>query len=170
MTQKEFDEKLADIKKAEKEYNVKVDVTDIYDKDHLDCAWYGGTVATIKRNDGWEIIISAIGDIRLDGRVNGEEFYFVDKGNGGRLRYELNMTDEELHSLLNEENTETKDYLYCGNNNWFEFDFKSPNDAIIDLGGIDCYNVIDDNILDNLDGASIEYYLNELDLYLLTNS
>ena len=170
MTQTEFDKRLADIKKSEKTFDVKI-TTHIYDKDQLDCSWYGGTVATIKRNDGWEIIISAIGDIRLNGRVDGEEFEFVDKNNSGKLYCELYWIDDEnLRSLLDKDESESEDYLEFGNNNWFEFDFRTPNGEFIDLGGVFCDNVIDDNILDNLNEESIEYYLNELNTYLMLDN
>ena len=47
MTQKEYELALSKIMSQEKTYDVKIHISDIIDKDHLDCSWYGGEVATI---------------------------------------------------------------------------------------------------------------------------
>ena len=74
MTQKEYELALSKIMSQGKTYGVKIHISDIIDKDHLDCTWYGGEVATIQY-EGYIITIGAYGDIRLSGTINGEEIY-----------------------------------------------------------------------------------------------
>lgn len=147
MTQKEYELALSKIMSQEKTYGVKIHISDIIDKDHLDCTWYGGEVATIQY-EGYIITIGAYGDIRLGGVINGEEIYVNDKNNGGEVYHELGrkLNDDQLYSLLHSE--DENNYLCFENNNWFEVDLISPSDEWIDLCFAD--NVLDDNLLDCL--------------------
>ena len=153
MTQKEYELALSKIMSQEKTYGVKIHISDIIDKDHLDCTWYGGEVATIQY-EGYIITIGAYGDIRLSGTINGEEIYINDKNNGGEVYNELGrkLNDETLDELL--ESEDENNYLCFQNNNWFEVDLISPNGEWIDLCSAD--NVLDDNLLDCL--MNISYY------------
>lgn len=145
ITQTEFEKRLLDIKRQEEKYGVEINITDLIDKDHLDCTWYGGEVGTIKY-DGYTITIGACGDIRLCGMVDGEEVNIKDK-NGGYVYDELGakVDDDKLHSLLTGYG-EGNDYLVFENNNWFEVDLITPDGKWIDLSYAD--NVLDDNLLD----------------------
>lgn len=151
MTQAEFEKRLADIKAQEEKYGVEIHITDLIDKDHLDCVWYGGQVGTIKYDD-YIITIGAYGDIRLCGMVNGERVDIKDKNNGGRV-YEVlgaNIDDDRFHALLYGLNDDL-DYLVFENNNWFEVDLISPKGEWVDLCGAD--NVLDDNLLECFSGV-----------------
>lgn len=160
MTQTEFDNKLAQIKEQEAKYNVTINISDIIDKDHLNCVWYGGEVGTIKTSDGYTITIGAYGDIRLYGVVDGEDIYVKDKNNGGYVYNEIGhkVDDTRLHHLV-DGGTDNGDYLEYENNNWFEVDIISPDGKWIDL----CYadNVLDDDLLDCFLG--IETYFEYID-------
>lgn len=112
---------------------------DLHDSNHLDCLWYGGGVAWIDFPDGWQLIVEANGDIRIDCEVDGKEVYFVDKVNGGSAYYELGRDFDD---------SDVDKFVY-GNNNWFEVNAISPDGEFIDLFGAD--NVLDDNILDALE-------------------
>ena len=159
MTQKEYELALSKIMSQEKTYGVKIHISDIIDKDHLDCTWYGGEVATILY-EGYTITIGAYGDIRLNGIINGEEIYIKDKNNGGEVYHELGrkLNDETLHEHLNSE--DENNYLCFENNNWFEVDLVSPNGEWIDLCSAD--NVLDDNLLDCL--MNISYYFEYVEM------
>lgn len=150
MWQCDFEAKIASIKKQEEKFGVKITITQLIDKDHLDCTWYGGEVCNIRRNDGWVITIGAYGDIRLAGKVRGNDIYVVDKNNSGRVYDELGniMDDDLLKELID------KGELIFENNNWFEVDLISPSGSWVDLCGAD--NVLDDDLLDNL--VDIEAY------------
>lgn len=162
MTQKEFEERIKKIKKQEQKYGVKIEIINMIDKDHLDCIWYGGEVGRIIYKD-YSIVISAAGEIRLSGKINGEEVRFVDKNNYGRLYEDLaidyNIDDEKFYALLDGYPDSFKgdenNYLEFGNNNWFEFDLISPEGEWIDL--CDADNVLENNLLDCFEG--IEWYL-----------
>ena len=154
MTQAEFEKKLLDIKQQEEKYGVEIHITDLIDKDHLDCIWYGGEVGTIKY-DGYIITIGAYGDVRLCGTIGGEEINIKDKNNGG-YAYDVlgaKIDDEKLHALLTGYG-EGNDYLAFENNNWFEVDLISPDGKWIDLCGAD--NVLDNDLLDCF--SNIETY------------
>ena len=159
MTQKEYELALSKIMSQEKTYGVKIHISDIIDKDHLDCTWYGGEVATIQY-EGYIITIGAYGDIRLSGIINGEEIYIKDKNNGGEVYNELGhkLNDETLHELL--ESEDENNYLCFQNSNWFEVDLISPNGEWIDLFCAD--NVLDDNLLDCL--MNISYYFEYVEM------
>lgn len=146
MTQEEFNNKLAEIKQQEEKYGVEIHITDLIDKDHLDCTWYGGEVGTIKYN-GYVITIGAYGDVRLFGQIDGREVDIKDKNNAGRIYKELGsqLDDAKLYALLNGDRKK-EDYLVFDNNNWFEVDLISPDGRWIDLCCAD--NVLSDNLLD----------------------
>lgn len=155
MTKKEFKKKLRKIKNQEEKFGVKITITDLIDKDHLNCIWYGGEVGIIETPSGYTITIGAYGDIRLYGFINSEPIDIKDKSNSGSVYHEIGnkVNDKLLHKLLwyDKENN----YLEYENNNWFEVDLISPDGELIDL----CYtdNVLDDNLLDCFLG--IETYL-----------
>lgn len=67
MTQEEFDKRMKEIKDQEKKLGVEIKITQLIDKDHLDCVWYGGEVGRIKYK-GYSIVISAYGDIQIFGK------------------------------------------------------------------------------------------------------
>ena len=159
MTQKEYELALSKIMSQEKTYDVKIHISDIIDKDHLDCTWYGGEVATILY-EGYTITIGAYGDIPLNGIINREEIYIKDKNNGGEVYHELGrkLNDETLHELLNSEDENNQ--LCFENSNWFEVDLISPNGEWIDLCSAD--NVLDDNLLDCL--MNISYYFEYVEM------
>ena len=146
MTQSEFGCRLANIMSQEKMLDVKINITQLIDKDHLDCTWYGGEVGTITLSDGYVITIGAYGDIRLYGNIDGEEITVVDKSNGGRVYDELGarLDDDMLHALFDSDDAQR--YLAFENNNWFEVDLISPTGQWIDLCGAD--NVLPDNLLE----------------------
>lgn len=154
MSQEQYELTLSKIMSQEKTYGVKINITDIIDKDHLDCTWYGGEVATVLYK-GYIITIGAYGDIRLGGIINGSEVYIKDKNNGGAVYQELGrkLNDDQLHSLLN--GGDENNYLCFENNNWFEVDLISPDGEWIDL----CYadNILDDNLLDCLKDVSVYF-------------
>lgn len=112
---------------------------DLHDPNHLDCLWYGGGVAWIKFPDGWELVVEANGEIRIDCEVDGKEVYFVDKVNLGSAYEELGRDFDD---------SDVDKFVY-GNNNWFEVNAISPDGEFIDLFNAD--NVLDDNILDALE-------------------
>lgn len=160
MTQTEFESKLAKIKEQEKKYNVTINITDIIDKDHLDCVWYGGEVGTIKTSDGYTLSIGAYGDIRMHGVIDGEYFDIKDKNNTGYVYEEIGykVDDSKLHQLLNECG-DNGDYLDYEDNNWFEVNVISPKGQFVDL----CYadNVLADDLLDCF--LDIETYFEYID-------
>ena len=155
MTKKEFKKKLRKIKDQEEKYGVKITITDLIDKDHLNCIWYGGEVGFIETPSGYTITIGAYGDIRLYGFIKSEPIDIKDKSNSGSVYHEIGdkVNDKRLHKLLwsDKENN----YLEYENNNWFEVDLISPDGEWIDL----CYadNVLDDDLLDCF--LDIETYL-----------
>lgn len=155
MTKKEFEKKLRKIKNQEEKFGVKITITDLIDKDHLNCVWYGGEVGTIKTPNGYTITIGAYGDIRLYGFINSEPIDIKDKSNSGSVYREIGdkVDDKRLHKLF--ESDKEYDYLEYSNNNWFEVDLISPDGEWIDL----CYadNVLDDDLLDCF--LDIETYL-----------
>ena len=162
MTQQEFEKRIKKIKEQEQKYNVKIEIVNMIDKDHLDCIWYGGEVGRIIYKN-YSIVILAAGEIRLSGKINGEEVRFVDKNNYGRLYEDLaidyNIDDEKFYALLDgyldSFKGDENNYLEFGNNNWFEFDLISPEGEWIDL--CDADNVLENNLLDCFEG--IEWYL-----------
>lgn len=146
ITQTEFEKRLLDIKRQGEKYGVEINITDLIDKDHLDCTWYGGEVGTIKY-DGYTITIGAYGDIRLCGMVDGEIIDIKDKHNGGSAYDVLGskVDDDRLDALLTGY-VDGNDYLVFENNNWFEVNVISPDGQWIDFCGAD--NVLDNNLLD----------------------
>lgn len=149
MTEQEYNKTLAAIKAQEKKLGVTIEITDIIDKDHLNCTWYGGEVGRIIGYKGYTIVIGAYGDIRLTGRVNGEYVDIKDKSNGGSVYNELGskLDDAGLAGCLNNAMTgeDDENMLEFDNNNWFEVDLIGPDGKWIDLCGAD--NVLDDDLL-----------------------
>lgn len=159
---KDFISELEQIRHQEKTFDIEINISDIIDKDHLDCIWYGGEVGTIKYKN-YTIVIGAYGDIRLSGKINGEDIYVVDKNNGGEVYNSLGhlLDDDKLKQLLSpmSEDFDKDNYLEFKDNNWFEVDLISPEGKWIDLSGSD--NVLDDNLLDCFTG--IETYFEYVD-------
>ena len=151
MTQAEFDRRMASIKAQEAELGVKIEITDLHDKDHLRCDWYGGVVGTITFPDEWKVLIEARGDIRLYGVVDGEEINIKDKSNGGRVYDELKdkLDDASLKKLLS---SDGENFLQYDNNNWFEFNVESPDGQFHDMG-MWTDNVLDDDLLACFEGV-----------------
>lgn len=162
MTQEEFEKRMKEIKNQEKKYDVEIEITQLIDKDHLDCIWYGGEVGRI-RYKGYSIVISAYGEIRIYGTINGQYVDVVDKNNYGRiyeaLAIEYGIDDDSLYSLLkdcpNSFKGNENNYLEYGYNNWFEVDLISPDGEWIDLCGAD--NVLENNLLDCFEDVE-EYF------------
>lgn len=147
MTKKKFEEKLRKIKAQEEKYGVTIEITDIIDRNHLNCVWYGGKVGRIQTPSGYTITIGAYGDIRLNGIIDGEEINIKDKSNGGSVYGEIGhkVDDNRLKTLLTADESD-ENYLRYDNNNWFEVDLISPSGEWIDLFYTD--NVLDDDLLD----------------------
>lgn len=150
MTQVEFEKKLSDIKQQEEKYGVEIRITDLIDKDHLDCVWYGGEVGTIECKDGWIITIGAHGYIRLTGMLDGYgEVDIKDESNSGYVYREIGslLNDEKLYSCLYGK-ADSNDWLCFENNNWFEVDLISPSGQWIDLCSCDNDNILSNNLLE----------------------
>ena len=114
-------------------------------------------------------MISAIGDIRLNGILdNGEEISFKDKCNGGSAYKELALTygldDASLnHYIGSDTENPAVGYLAYENNNWLEFDLITPDKKFIDLGML-ADNVLEDNVLDAFQPLS--FYTRFVDTYI----
>ena len=164
MTHQQFEQRLKKIKDQEKKYGVEIEISDIIDKDHLDCVWYGGEVGTIKYK-GYTVVIAAYGDIRIDAVINGEPFDIKDKNNGGVVYEEIgNLIDDAKLAEL--ENADlTGDYIRYENNNWFEFDIIDPDGKYIDC----CYmdNVINDDLIECFSEA--DFYIGIIEQYKKEN-
>lgn len=168
MTQREFDDKLKHIKEQEEKFGVKIEIAQLLDKDHLDCIWYGGEVGSIAYK-GYSIVISAAGEIRLYGKLNGEEVSFVDKNNCGLyedLAIDYDIDDEKFYALIygypDSFKGDENNYLEFENNNWFEVDLFSPEGEWIDLGYAD--NVLDNNLLECFGGVESYFEWVELEI------
>ena len=157
MLGEEFVNKIAEIYRPEQTNKAEIKITDLIDQNHLNCIWYGGQVGYIVI-DGWCVTIEARGDIRIQGKINGEEFDVVDKRNGGAVYEELGhkIDDEILNRLI--QNPDPDNFIEFGNNNWFEFNIETPEGIFVDCCGYD--NVIDsDNLLECFDDI---YYYKEI--------
>lgn len=109
----------------------ELEVVDFIDSDHLDCLWYGGTVATVKYK-GNIFSLEARGDVSatLLDEENNEFCYVKDKRNGGCFYEQIKgylKNDNELHKAV-EENR-----LVFGDNNWYEIFVTSPECNFYDL-------------------------------------
>lgn len=147
-----FDGRMTAIMAQQKKLGVKIEITDLIDKDHLDCTWYGGEIGRIVMADGWTILIEAHGEIRLHGEVKEHGYIdIVDKNNGGRVFTEIGYwcDDDELYRLL--ESCDEQDSLEFGNNNWFECNVLSPTGQFFDMCWAD--NILDDNVLECFEHA-----------------
>lgn len=157
----DFQNILKQIKEQEKKHDVIInfDSSNIRDKDHLNCIWYGGEVGSITYR-GYEIVIGAYGDISIGGMLKGKEFDFKDKNNSGRAFDEFGsiINDKSLKELISSQ--DSKNYLNFENNNWFEVDLIDPHDKWIDLFNYD--HILSDNILECFE--HIEDYFEYVDL------
>ena len=145
MNKKEFSDSLKRIKENEKKYNVKIDITDIIDYEHLDCSFYGGEVGSITFPDGAIIVIETFGEIRLCGIIDNKPVEIVDKANQGIFKKsDIQLTDSLLDKLLN--SADSSNYLAFGNNNWFQANLITPSGEWIDLTETD--NILSDNLLE----------------------
>ena len=166
MTQEEFDKRMKEIKNQEKKFGVEIEITQLIDKDHLDCVWYGGEVGRIKYK-GYSIVISAYGDIRIYGKIKGQYVAVKDKGNNGSaydvLARDYHLDDDAFYALAREYPDSFKgdknNLLEFENNNWFEVDLISPSGEWIDLCFAD--NVLSNNLLDCF--TNVEDYFEYVD-------
>lgn len=155
MTGEQFVDKIAKIFSPENTKGAKIKIMDLIDQNHLNCLWYGKTVGYIEI-DNWIVSIEANGDVRIQGKFEGEEFDIVDKNDGGRVYQELGnkIDDTALERLIG--NPEPDNFIEFGNNNWFEFNVITPDGIFIDCFDYD--NVLDsDNLLECFD--NIDYYI-----------
>lgn len=161
MTQRDFNKRLREIKKQEEKYGVKIyfDGSNVRDKDHLNCIWYGGEVGSIDYK-GYEIVIGAYGDICIGGIIKGAEFNYKDRNNSGRAFDEFgsNINDKSLKDLISSQ--DNNNYLSFENNNWFEVNLIGPCGKWISL--CNCDNILSDNILECFE--HIEDYFKYVDL------
>lgn len=164
MTQKEFDQKMQEIMAQEEKFGVKIKISQLIDKDHLDCIWYGGEVGSIEYR-GYKIVIGAYGEIRICGKFKGEEVEFADKNSTGEIYRSLGVDyeidDDALFALNSGESDYT--YLYYENNNWFEVNLISPDGKFIDLSTNRCSfdNVLEGDLLDCF--SSVDDYFKYVD-------
>lgn len=167
MTTDEFNEKLSRIMAQKKQYGINIVISDMHDKDHLDCVWYGGEVGYIEYR-GYKVLIEARGDIRLEGRLpNGKTVYIKDKRNGGSVYGEIgHIIDDAEYKRLLANSTEAPEYLAYENNNWFEYNIQTPSGMVIDMCWAD--NVIDDDLLDNF--TEVSFYLDRVDELILSEA
>ena len=158
-----MNEELNFLKEEEEKSGVKITIKQFIDKNHLDCIWYGGEVASISYK-GYTITIGAYGDIILDGRVNGRDFYVKDKENAGWVYNELGseLDDERFYALADCEPKPGDDFIDIVSSNWFEVNLIDPDGNWIDLGFFE--NVLQNNLLDNLHGVS--EYTDMVDEYI----
>lgn len=136
------------LKEQEEQYGVKIRVPpeNIIDSKHLDCFWYGGEIGHIEYK-GYKIVIGAYGDRRVEGKINGQHFFYKSKDN--RYAYhdgdnDMIRDDTHLYKLINSRNR--RNSLNFTDNNWFEVDLISPDGEWIDL--CCCDNVLENNLLD----------------------
>lgn len=136
-----------------------------FDRNRLDCLWYGGHVASVKVSDSLSVEIEINGDVYaslLDADFLTEMAEVRDKGNTGRFYKEMApfiKDDKQLHKLIR------SGRLDLGYNNWVEHNGEVKRDGktySIDLG-METDNVLDDNILlaieqviDNIDTVAEE--------------
>ncbi len=136
--------------KAAEKIGAKVEVlANFIDDEHLDCFWYGGSLAKITFKNGWAVLFEVNGEVRLHGiDDNGVDIEYVNKRNNG-ARYDDVFTqianDDRLYALADSGQIE------FGNNNWVEYNFIDPNGAFHDIGFC-TDNVCSDNVLDAIDG------------------
>ena len=154
----------AGLKKQEERYGIELLLSPdaIRDEKHLDCLWYGGEVGCIKYRNHF-IVIGAHGEIKILGKINGEEIHYQDRDESGRLFSEMGtyIDDDLLHKLL--DSKEAKNHLTLIDCNWFEVDLISPENKFIDLCDID--NILENNILDCFSNVSryFEYVDKEIE-------
>lgn len=139
--QKPVIDKILDIAK---EYNIEcVNFEDILDKEHLNCLWYGGSVCTFSYK-GYNLSIDAIGEIQLNGFLNGQQINIVDKNSCGSVYDEIGtfLSDKELVEALSRT---SGDYLWRGDGNWFEYNVFAPDGTMLELYND---NILSDNLID----------------------
>lgn len=102
-----------------------IEIYDQPEKDRQSHYWYGGNLVTLTYNQtGDKFELWANGDVRATlFNEDGSKLVFVrDKQNHALFyteMFEYIKNDEELYSLINEED-EGKRYLEIDDNNWFE--------------------------------------------------
>lgn len=138
-----------------------------FDRQRLNCIWYGGNIAAIKVSETFSIELAACGDIRaflMD--KNGDEIASVkDTGNCGAFTDEMQpylKTDNRLSKAID------NGRLELSNGNWIEYDGiiqtgAKKGEIFIDLG-LSCNNILDNNILIAIEQAldSIEEIKKEI--------
>ena len=160
---------LPKIKEEEEKHNVKIEILQNIDDKHQNHLWYGGDVGTITTEDGYKLVISASGDVIMDGIINGDDFYVKDKNNAGWLYNEIGskIDDDELKDLISSNYEDDKNnYIDITNNNWFEVNLITPDGEFVDLSFMD--NVLDDDYLLNC-FTEISCYLDMLKEYKSNN-
>lgn len=144
----------------EKAKNVGVELSfhpENFDRERLNCLWYGGELAVIKVSDLFSVELNVYGDVyaELTDKSGSQLAYVKDKGNTGRFYDEMSAyikDDQELLLALDDGRLKL-DY-----NNWVEYDgvIKSnvtdERGTFIDLGII-CDNILDDDILNAIEQA-----------------
>jgi hypothetical protein len=89
-------------------------------KNHNDSFWYDGDIAEFKKKNGTELLLIAVGDIKIYNK-KGELVYDVKERNSG-IKGGLN-NDKNLKKIGNNYD----DNYYWENNNWFEVLHKKKN-------------------------------------------
>lgn len=136
----------------EEKYKIKIDLKKdaIIDIEHLESLWYGGVIGTVSYKN-YRLSIEARGDIKLLGRYNGEEFRFKDKSCHGDAYNILPKTinDKTFYKYCTRElpeDTDSSDYIYIDDMNWFDACIEDSNgdwiDSLTDLDGnlLDCFS------------------------------
>lgn len=134
----------------------KIDIDPI-DEEHLNCLWYGGEVASVDfEGYRYSVVIKAIGNVLLEGYVNGTEVYVHDRHNKGDFsKYRALFNDRTLSEVLVDltppENISPKsNAIYIRSRNRYEFsliDRETGRHA--DLCEYD--SVLDNDLLESLD-------------------
>ena len=159
---------LPKIKEEEEKHNVKIEILQNIDDKHQNHLWYGGDVGTITTEDGYKLVISASGDVIMDGIINGDDFYVKDKNNAGWLYNEIGIKidDDELKDLISLNGHDKNNHIDIINNNWFEVNLITPDGEFVDLSFMD--NILDDDYLLNC-FTEISCYLDMLKEYKSNN-
>lgn len=115
----ELPDEVLDAMREAAEENISLKFMQYHDKEHQDCLWYGGHVATATR-DNIRLEIYACGDVIGDLCDNDGNFIasVKDKSNHGRFyeaMYQHIKGDKALHKIVSD-NT-----LKLVNNNWYEW-------------------------------------------------
>lgn len=69
-----------------KKLGVELDIKEetFIDDDHLNCVWYDGELCSFHRN-GYTLSVEVCGDVVIYGKVNGEEFSYINRSGSGAM-------------------------------------------------------------------------------------